>query len=102
MIAKGDYPVVRCDMRDLTPSDLPPPPDCDLDWGRSFEVGPSDRKGYLACVSDTVIDPSAITLGYGETLSFGSFSCTSEQTCMTCTNPAGHGFNIANAKQSLF
>ena len=102
MIATGDYPVVRCDLRELTPSNLPAPLDCDLDWGHSFEIGPSDRKGYLACVGDTVMDPSAITLSYGETITLGNFSCTSEKTGMTCTNPAGHGFSIAKAKQRLF
>ena len=102
MIATGDYAVVRCDLRDLTPSNLPPPPDCDLGWGNSFEVGLSDRRGYLACVSDSVMDPAAITLGYGDTISLGGFDCTSEKTGMTCTNPAGHGFTIAKAKQTLF
>lgn len=102
MIATGDYAVVRCDLRELTPSDLLAPPDCDLDWGNSFEVGLSDRTGYLACVSDSVFDPQASTLSYGETLSLGGFDCTSEKTGMTCTNPAGHGFAIARAKQRLF
>lgn len=102
MIATGDYPVVRCDLRELTRSNLPAPPDCDLDLGHSFEIGPSDPKGYLACVSDSVFDPSAITLAYGETISLGSFSCTSEKSGMTCTNPAGHGFTISRAKQILF
>ena len=37
-----------------------------------------------------------------ETITLGSFSCTSEKTGMTCTNPAGHGFTIAKAKQRLF
>ena len=102
MIATGDYAVVRCDLRDLTPSNLSPPPNCDLGWGNSFEIGLSDRKGYLACVSDSVMDPGAVTLGYGDTISLGGFDCTSEKTGMTCTNPAGHGFTIAKAKQSLF
>ena len=102
MIATGDYAVVRCDLRDLTPSTLPAPVDCDLDWGHSFEIGLSDRKGYLACVGDSVFEPTAITLGYGETISLGGFACTSEKTGMTCTNPAGHGFTIAKARQKLF
>jgi hypothetical protein len=92
----------RCDLIELTPSFTTPPPGCDLDWGRAFSISPSDRKGQLACVGDTVIDPNAITLSYGETLSLGSLSCTSEKTGMTCTNPAGHGFTISKAKQSLF
>ncbi len=102
LIANGDYAAARCDLIELTPSFTTPPPGCDLDWGRAFSISRSDHKGQLACVGDTVIDPNAITLSYGETLSLGSLSCTSEKTGMTCTNPAGHGFTISKAKQSLF
>lgn len=102
LIATGEYAVARCDMSSLTPSFTTPPPDCDLDWGSSFEVGLSSRKGVLACVGDSVADPSAVTLGYGETLSLGGFDCTSERSGMTCTNPAGHGFTLSKARQSLF
>ena len=102
LIATGDYAVARCDMKQLTPSFTAPPPDCDLDWGASFAIGLSDRKGQLACVGDSVIDPNAVEIGYGQTLSLGGFNCTSEKTGMTCTNPAGHGFTIAKARQTLF
>jgi hypothetical protein len=102
LIATGDYAVARCDMKSLTPSFTAPPPDCDLDWGSSFEVALSSRKGVLGCVGDSVADPSAVELGYGQTLSLGGFDCTSERSGMTCTNPAGHGFTIAKARQTLF
>jgi hypothetical protein len=102
LIATGDYAEARCDMRSLTPSFTTQPPDCDLDWGSSFAVGLSSRKGVLACVGDTVADPSAVELGYGQTLSLGGFDCTSERSGMTCTNPAGHGFTISKARQTLF
>jgi hypothetical protein len=102
LIATGEYAVARCDMRSLTPSFTTAPPDCDLDWGSSFEVALSSRKGVLACVGDTVADPSAVELGYDQTISLGGFDCTSERSGMTCTNPAGHGFTISKARQSLF
>ncbi len=102
LIATGDYAEVRCDMSDLTPTYRQAPPDCDLDWGASFAVGPSSRQGYLACVGDTVISPDAVVLGYGQSLSLGGFDCTSEKTGMTCTNPGGHGFTIAKARQRLY
>lgn len=102
LIATGEYGVARCDMRSLTPSFTTPPAGCDLDWGSSFEVTLSSRKGELGCVGDTVADPSAVELGYGQTLSLGGFDCTSERNGMTCTNPAGHGFTISKARQTLF
>lgn len=102
LIATGDYAEARCDMKQLTPSFTIPPQDCDLDWGSRFAIDLSDRKGQLACVGDTVIDQNAVEIGYGQTLSFGGFDCTSEKTGMTCTNPAGQGFNIARARPTLF
>ena len=102
LIALGEYAEARCDMIQLTPSYTKAPADCDLDWGSSFAIGLSDRKGKLACVGDTVIDQRATVLGYGQTLSLGGFACRSEKTGMTCTNPAGHGFSIAKAMQTLF
>lgn len=102
LIATGEYAVARCDMRSLTPSFTAPPPGCDLDWGSTFEVTLSARKGALGCVGDSVIDPDAVELGYGQTISLGGFDCTSERSGMTCTNPAGHGFTVSKARQTLF
>ncbi len=102
LIATGDYAEARCDMRSLTPSFTTPPAECDLDWGSSFAIGLSSRRGELACVGDTVADPSAVELSYGQTLSLGGFDCTSERSGMTCTNPAGHGFTVSKARQTLF
>jgi hypothetical protein len=102
MIATGDYAEARCDMIELMPTFRQPPPNCEQDWGAYFTVGLSARKGQMACVGDTVIDPGAIVLGYGKTISLGGFDCSSEKTGMTCTNPAGHGFTLSRASQSLF
>jgi hypothetical protein len=102
LIATGEFAVARCDMRSLTPSFTAPPPGCDLDWGSTFEVTLSARKGALGCVGDSVIDPDAVELGYGQTISLGGFDCTSERSGMTCTNSVGHGFTISRAQQTLF
>ena len=102
LIANGEYAEARCDMRALTPSHTTAPPDCELDWGASFAVAPESRKGYLACVGDTVEVPESVELGYGQSLSLGGLTCTSEKTGVSCTNPAGHGFALAKAKQKLF
>ena len=102
LIATGDYAEARCDMIELTPTYREPPPDCELDWGAYFTVGLSSRKGALACVGDTAINPDSVVLGYGKTISLGGFDCTSEKSGMTCTNPAGHGFALSRARQELF
>lgn len=102
LIATGDPAEARCDMIDLTPTYRQPPPGCDFDWGNSFTVGLAARQGELACVSDSAINPDGLVLDYGKTISLGGFDCTSATTGMTCTNPAGHGFAIAKARQRLF
>lgn len=101
-IFTGEYAGVRCDMSELTPSFTTAPPDCEFDWGSSFAVDEGSRRGYLACVSDAVADADGLELGYGELVGLGGFECRSEASGMTCTNPAGHGFAISKAKQTLF
>lgn len=92
---------VRCDLSNLTPSYRKQPADCEFDWGSSFAVDLTG-KGYLACVSDAVADQNGVELGYGKSISLGGFTCTSQKSGMTCTNPGGHGFAIAKARQRVF
>ena len=100
-MSTGEYAQVRCDMAVFTPTYLKAPPDCEFDWGSSFAVD-GDGPGYLACVSDAVADPAGLELGYGESISLGPFTCTSEKSGLECTNLSGHGFKLSKAKQSLF
>ena len=102
VIDTGDWAVARCDMGELKRSFTNAPAECEFDYGSSFEVGPDDRKGIVACVSDTVANPDGMVLDYGKSVSLGGFTCTSEESGMTCTNAGGHGFSIAKAKQKVF
>jgi hypothetical protein len=92
---------VRCDLMELVPSYRKQPASCEFDWGSSFAVD-DVGKGYVACVSDAVGDPSNGVLPYGEAVSLGGISCVSAKTGMTCTNGEGHGFTIAKAKQKVY
>jgi hypothetical protein len=102
LIATGDQAEARCDIRQLTSPMPAPPADCDLDWGHAFGIGLQDVQGYRICAGDTVADPDGPTLAYGEHIDLGGFRCTSEETGMTCTNPAGHGFTLSRRAQKLF
>lgn len=97
-----DYPGVRCDMYQLTPSYTQPPEDCEFDWGSSFWIGAGGATGELACVSDAVGNPPFQVLPYGATTSFGGVTCRSEQSGLTCTNGSGHGFTLSRARQRLY
>ena len=97
----GDGAAARCDIRDYTPSFPVQPADCDLDWGGAFVVGLTGP-GQVGCVGDTVNDPGAPVLAYGQSLTLGPFTCQSAETGMTCQNGEGHGFTIARAAQRVF
>lgn len=98
----GTTTSVRCDLAQLNRSFMTPPKDCDLDWGDSFEVATGDKRGGLACHGDTVINPKALRLDYGSTLSFGDISCVSAKNGITCKTGQGHGFTVSRKMQSLF
>ena len=67
------------------------PADCDLDYGGAFEM---NAKGPAAriCHGDTVMDNALPVLAYGEVWQRGGFTCTSEQTGVTCFNADGAGY----------
>jgi hypothetical protein len=95
-----DGAYARCDLGQASPS-YRRPGWCDLDWGTGFGVG-ATGPGEALCVGDTVWDESAEVLGYGQSLSFGPFTCRSEQTGMTCLNPGGGGFRVSRGSQQVF
>lgn len=80
---------------------LPRPGGCDLEWGSRFALEAKGRAG-MVCHGDTLIDPSAGIVGYGEQLSSGGITCQSAETGMTCKKGKGRGFSLSRVKQSLF
>ncbi|MGZ4359440.1 MAG: DUF6636 domain-containing protein [Gaiellaceae bacterium] len=63
-------------------------------WGRAVGMRKLGMPSYL-CISDTVFDQAAPTLGYGSTWSHNGFSCRSRESGLTCRNAAGHGFFLS-------
>lgn len=101
MIGDWEGGYARCDIDEYTPS-FPHRPDwCEQDYGFGFDVGPLDP-GMVVCAGDTVKEPSAFVLEYGQSITMGRVTCTSARTGMTCTNPEGHGFTVARARQQVF
>jgi len=69
-----------------------------VDW-HGFLL-PAARKGAVNCsggilYNPTTQHPSYITLAYGKTWRQKMFSCTSQLTGVTCSNPHGHGMFIS-------
>jgi hypothetical protein len=93
---------VRCDLRQTSNRPPPRPRDCDLEWGKAFEVSGRSRRGALICHGDTVQDYSLPVLPYGRTFQRRGITCASERTGVTCRNSRGAGFELARAAQRVF
>ncbi|MBR1156574.1 DUF6636 domain-containing protein [Bradyrhizobium sp. JYMT SZCCT0428] len=91
---------LRCDIMEATVT-ARRPADCDLEWGKAFEMR-SRGSAVRLCYGDTVMDPKMPMLVYGEVWQRGGFTCTSEQSGVTCLNADRRGFSISRAKQDLF
>ena len=92
---------LRCDIAQVSGPLPPRPRDCELEWGQAFAMTATSRSERL-CYGDTVADNSLPVLAYGSTWRRGGFTCTSEQTGVTCSNAPGHGFALSRAVQRLF
>ena len=92
---------LRCDIRSgLKP--LPRKPgSCDLDWGDSYDMGPTGTV-HLVCHGDTAINPKARVLRYGGKWTRGGFTCASKTEGLRCTNRSGHGFFLSRAHSYRF
>ena len=92
--------VLRCDIMQATVT-ARRPADCELDWGRAFEMRSKGSPERL-CYGDTVMDSGLPVLAYGNVWQRGGFTCTSEQSGVTCFNAERRGFSLSRAKQELF
>jgi hypothetical protein len=97
-IGCGFFEALRCDiLSGLNPT---PTGDCELDWtGLTLEP---EGNAAPQCAGDTVFDPQAPILEYGQTWSLAGIRCESRQTGLRCTNTVGHGFELARANWDTF
>jgi hypothetical protein len=93
---------VRCDIRNHSWPTPPPPADCDVDYGFGVSVGKHGR-GSFVCAGDTVLDPGAEVLPYGERIIAKRMRCASKQKGVRCVNRSNrHGFFISRSEVRLF
>ena len=93
---------LRCDIRQVANKPPPKPKDCDLDWGRAFELSDKAKRAARICHGDTVMNDALPPLAYGASWRRHGFTCASEQSGVTCGNTKGNGFELSRGKQSLF
>ena len=79
-------------------------PPTGLDW-HGFEV-PETKRAQVVCAGGIMYDardrPSPVTLAYGRTWRFKTFTCISRRTGLTCTNRRGHGLFLSRETYRLF
>jgi hypothetical protein len=91
---------LRCDIMEATVT-ARRPADCDLEYGKAFEMR-AKGSAIRLCYGDTIMDKALPPLAYGEVWQRGGFTCTSEQTGVTCFNTDRRGFSLSRAKQEVF
>jgi hypothetical protein len=95
----GGDNAARCEVVDHTWT-APPPPDCHLDSGDRFYLTQGGNAGVGCYGQEFPVAES--TLGYGQTRSFGTITCDSEYSGMTCTdNSTGHYFRVSRDTYEL-
>jgi hypothetical protein len=83
------------------PTTTPPPPECKIEWGYTFELGGrGDVKA--ACGGPIALDGGVPVLGYGRTWTLGGVICVSSESGLECRNADGRGFLLSRGRQSVF
>jgi hypothetical protein len=94
--------VLRCDVMKISNKPPPRPKDCDLDWGRAFEIADNAEKAARLCYGDTVANEALPLLAYGAAWQRHGFSCKSEQSGVRCVNGKGRGLSWRAARSGCF
>jgi hypothetical protein len=93
---------LRCDLRVVENASLVASKPCEFASGDAFGIAINGAIGESVCHSDTVINDGAPVLQYGQGWRGFGFSCQSEQSGLTCSNEAMHGFSISRSAKWLF
>ena len=93
---------VACDVSDYT-YQVPPGPPCSqhISWGNRFSLS-HGQPAQMECHGDTLRVPGEQTLDYGQTISQGTITCSSDPSGMTCTDgSSGHYFRVSRDSYNL-
>jgi hypothetical protein len=96
----GNEIAARCEVVDHTWT-APPPSDCHLNSGDRFYLTQAGG-AVVGCYGQEFGPAPQETLEYGQTRSFGTLTCNSEYTGMTCTDSStGHYFRVSRDTYEL-
>jgi hypothetical protein len=96
----GGQTQARCEVVDHTWQAQSGPPDCHQNWGSRLYLT-QGGDATLGCYGQD-FPPVSETLDYGQSRSFGTLTCDSETTGITCTDTStGHYFRAARDSYEL-
>jgi hypothetical protein len=96
----GGDNAARCEVVDHTWTAPSPPPDCHLNSGDRFYLTQGNA-AVVGCYAQE-FPVAESTLGYRQSRSFGTITCDSEYSVMTCTdNSTGHYFRVSRDTYEL-
>jgi hypothetical protein len=96
----GNEIAARCEVVDHTWT-APPPSDCHLNYGDRFYLTQAGGV-VVGCYGQEFGPAPQETLGYGQSRTFGTITCDSEYTGMTCTDGStGHYFRVSRDTYEL-
>jgi hypothetical protein len=96
----GNEIAARCEVVDHTWT-ASPPSDCHLNYGDRFYLTQAGG-AVVGCYGQEFGPGPFSTLDYGQTRSFGTITCDSEYTGMTCTDGStGHFFRVSRDTYEL-
>jgi hypothetical protein len=91
---QGSSIAARCEVVEHTWAAPPREPECHLNWGDRFELTQGNNAAFDCYGQEFPAANEALV--YGQTRSFGSITCDSEFTGMTCTDSStGHYFRVS-------
>jgi len=98
-VVDADY--VRCDIAERDWSAPARPVDCELDYGQGIAMAPGSPSAFV-CAGDTTLHAGP-PLAYGQSVSRGSYTCTSAPVEVLCTDTrTGAGFGISRGGYRLY
>jgi hypothetical protein len=92
---------VRCDIAEKT-WEAPRPAGCpgEVDYGQGLTMG-ADGPAEVVCAGDTVLNPEAVVLEYGQASQIGSIRCESDEEGIECSNNTGGEFSLSREEFDL-
>ena len=101
LFSTGSGASAMCELRQMVATGQYRPTDCAAGEAWVFEVSETGG-GSARCTAAALPDADRSILGYGETLRFGGFTCTSKDHGVTCVNLEGGGFSVSRGDQVVF